>query len=94
MKLREVPEPVSVPPPLHLRRWDCPPMKIGAGEQTGRQAFASRDEWVAARHAWRSGQGQPAGEWWAAEMARARAEGGVIELLAYALSPDIEVDGW
>ena len=92
MKLRETPEPVFDPPPLHLRRWDGP--RVPPGERTGRQAFASRDEWVAARHAWRSGQGQAIGEWWAAELARARAECSVLGVLAYALSPDVEHDGW
>jgi hypothetical protein len=37
-----------------LRHWDCSPGRIGPGERTRREPFVTREEWIAARSAWRS----------------------------------------
>lgn len=95
MRAREAPGPPPVlPPPLQLRRWDCCPDRIGPGERTGREAFATREEWIAARHAWRSTRGDGLPAWWEAEKAQARAEVRMLGVLALAPEPDRPDDGW
>lgn len=95
MKPREVPEPPPVlPPPLELRRWDIAPQRIGPGERPGCEVFASREEWIAARAAWRSSAGDDLAQWWATVAAEARAEARVLEVLALKPEPDHVDQGW